>query len=387
MSHVPPGRVTAAVLLALVAAVLAACSRTEADPRLEAPLVRTEIASPASSADRTFTGIVSARVQSNLGFRVAGKVTDRLVDAGQTVKAGQPLMRIDRTDLALANAAATQAVEAARALALQTAADEARFRGLVSRGAVSASSYDQARAASESAAARLRAAEADARVSNNAAGYSTLIADADGTVVDTLVEPGQVVTAGQVVVRLAHAGPREAVVDLPETVRPAIGSEATAVVFGGTAPGARATLRQLSDSADPSTRTFEARYVLEGDASRAPLGATVAVHIPRPGDHAIQVPIAAIYDAGKGPGVWIVSGKSPAVSWKTVTLAKVSDESAFVSSGLAPGQRYVALGAHALHEGERVRLSAQVAPVTAAAPASDVSSAVKAGSATVGATP
>jgi RND family efflux transporter MFP subunit len=357
MSHVLVRRVTVAAL-PLVAALLAACSSTQADPRLEAPLVRTEVASPAASAERSFTGIVSARVQSNLGFRVAGKVTERLVDAGQTVKAGQPLMRIDRTDLALANASATQAVEAARALALQTAADEARFRGLVSRGAVSASSYDQAKAASESAAARLRAAEADARVSNNAAGYSTLTADADGTVVDTSAEPGQVVIAGQVVVRLAHAGPREAVVDLPETVRPAIGSEATAVVFGAADPGVRATLRQLSDSADPNTRTFEARYVLEGDAARAPLGVTVAVRLTRPGENAIQVPIAAIHDAGKGPGVWIVSGKSPTVSWKTVTLAKVSEESAFVSSGLAPGQRYVALGAHALHEGEQVRLVA-----------------------------
>jgi RND family efflux transporter MFP subunit len=358
MSYVPVRRVTL-VALSLAAAITAACSKPGADPRLEAPLVRTEVAAPAPADARVFTGIVAARVQSNLGFRVAGKITERLVDAGQAVHAGQTLMRIDRTDLALANASATQAVEAARALALQTAADEKRFHGLVGVGAVSASAYDQAKAASESAAARLRATEADARVSNNAAGYSTLFADADGTVVDTLAEPGQVVTAGQVVVQLAHAGPREAVVDLPENVRPAIGSEATALVFGTAGPGVHATLRQLSDSADPATRTFQARYVLGGDASQAPLGTTVSVRLTRPGTGAIEVPLAAIHDAGKGPGVWIVSARSSSVSWKTVTLARVGEESAFVSSGLAPGERYIALGAHALHEGERVRFATQ----------------------------
>lgn len=343
--------------VALLALALAACSRTEADPRAEAPLVRTETVAPATANERAFSGVVTARVQSDLGFRVPGKVTERLVDAGQKVSRGQPLMRIDRTDLALAITASTGAVEAARAQALQTAADEKRFRDLVGVGAVSKSAYDQARAASEAAAARLRAAEADAHVAANEAGYSTLLADADGTVVDTLAEPGQVVTAGQVVVRLAHAGPREALIDLPEVVRPALGSVARATVFGTDGPGGPARLRVLSDAADQATRTFQARYVLDGDAASAPLGATVVVHLPREGTSAMRIPVAAILDTGRGPGVWVVRGAQPNVTWRPVRLGNLGEESVAVTAGLDPGDRFIALGAHQLHEGERVRLS------------------------------
>ncbi len=344
----PPGA-------AVLALALAACSQSQADPRLQAPLVRTATVAPTTQGERAFSGIVSARVQSGLGFRVPGKVIERLVDAGQVVKKGEPLMRIDRTDLALANAASTEQVEAARAQAVQSAADEKRLRGLVDAGAVSHSAYDLAKAAADAGAARLRAAQAQASVSSNEAGYSVLVADADGTVVDTLVEPGQVVAAGQIVVHLAHAGPREALVSLPETVRPAIGSTAQASIFGGTGEAGPARLRVLSDAADPATRTFEARYVLEGKAADAPLGATVVVRLPDGRAAATTVPLAAVYDNGAGPGVWVLKGKTPAVTWRHVQLGSLSDETVVVTSGLTPGERFVSLGAHQLHEGEQVR--------------------------------
>jgi RND family efflux transporter MFP subunit len=201
---------------------LAACGgKADAvDPRTLPPIVRVAVAGPAVHGERRFSGVVSARVQSELGFRVGGKVIGRLVDAGQTVRRGQPLMRIDAADYALAVSAQNELVEAARARAVQTASEERRYRGLVSAGAVSALAYDQAKAAADAAQAQLAAAQAQARVSRNAAGYAVLTADADGVVVETLAEPGQVVAAGQPVVRLAHAGPREATITLPETVRP-----------------------------------------------------------------------------------------------------------------------------------------------------------------------
>jgi RND family efflux transporter MFP subunit len=345
----PPGA-------AVLALALAACSQTQADPRLQAPLVRTATVASAAQGARAFSGVVSARTQSGLGFRVPGKVTERLVDAGQVVKKGEPLMRIDRTDLALANAASTEQVEAARAQAVQAAADEKRLRGLVDAGAVSHSAYDLAKAASDAGAARLRAAQAQASVSANEAGYSVLVADADGTVVDTLVEPGQVVAAGQIVIHLAHAGPREALVTLPETVRPSIGSIAQASVFGSTGESGPARLRVLSDAADPATRTFEARYVLEGKAADAPLGATVVVRIPDGRAVATTVPLAAVYDNGAGPGVWVLKGKTPAVTWRHVQLGSLSDETVVITSGLTAGERFVSLGAHQLHEGEQVRI-------------------------------
>src|SRR6185436_8222871 len=163
------------------------------------PLVRVVAVKKTTSSERSFTGVVAARVQSDLGFRVSGKVLERLVDAGQSVKRDQPLMRIDPVDLKLAMRAQAESVAAARAFARQTAEDEARYRDLVAGGAVSASAYDKVKAAAESARAQLNAAEAQADVSRNEASYAVLSADADGVVVDTLAEPGQVVAAGQVV--------------------------------------------------------------------------------------------------------------------------------------------------------------------------------------------
>lgn len=340
-----------------LALALVACSKAPADPRVGPPLVRVATVGAAGQSRRTFTGIVSARVQSDLGFRVPGKIVERLVDTGQVVRRGQPLMRIDRTDLALATVAQAGSVAAARAKALQTAADEARYRDLVSAGAVSASAYDQAKAAADAARAQLNAAQAQAGVARNEAGYSVLVADADGVVVETLAEPGQVVSAGQTVVRLAHAGPREATVSLPETIRPAIGSTASAAIFNAAASGS-ARLRQLSSAADPMTRTFDARYVLEGAAANAPLGATVTIALTDAKTAgAMEVPLSALFDNGHGPGVWIVAGSPLQVTWRPVRLSGLGDETATIADGVKAGEHFVALGAHLLHQGEAVRIA------------------------------
>jgi len=356
-------------IFGLLPFVLAACSdaTSSADPRTQTPLVRVATVDTSPRAERAFTGIVAARVQSDLGFRVPGKVLERLVDTGQTVKRGQPLMRIDPTDLRLATRAQEEAVAAAKARARQTSADEARHRDLVSAGAVSASVYDKVKAAAESARAELNAAEAQADVARNETGYAVLLADADGVVVETLAEAGQVVTAGQVVVRVAHAGRREAVIELPETLRPAIGSTGRASLYGSELTGS-AKLRQLSDAANRQTRTFEARYVLEGSLADAPLGSTVSIQISNGRSlPALQVPLGAIFDAGKGPGVWLVEGETPRVTWHAVQISGLSDEAASVVGNFNPGDRVVALGAHLLHEGDHVRLTESGAGQSAAA--------------------
>ena len=234
-------------------------------------------------------------------------------------------------------------------------------------GAVSASAYDKVKAAAESARAELNAAEAQADVARNETGYAVLLADADGVVVETLAEPGQVVGAGQVVVRVAHAGRREAVIELPETLRPAIGSTGRATLYGSGLTGS-AKLRQLSDAANRQTRTFEARYVLEGSLADAPLGSTISIQISDGRSvPALQVPFGAIFDPGKGPGVWLVEGKSPQVAWRAVQISGLSDEAASVVGNLKAGDRVVALGAHLLREGEHVRLAENEAAQSAAA--------------------
>ncbi|MGN2434919.1 efflux RND transporter periplasmic adaptor subunit [Pseudomonas syringae] len=357
------------VLASVLPVALTACSeKTQSDPRTEAPLVRVAILQEASVAPRAFTGTVAARVQSDLGFRVSGKVLERFVDTGQAVKRGQPLMRIDPADLKLAAHAQREAVTAAKAQAKQAADEETRYRSLRSSGAISASSYDQIKATADSAKAQLSSAQAQAEVALNATRYADLVADADGIIMETLVEPGQVVSAGQAVVRVAHAGPREAVIQLPENLRPLIGSAAQATLFGNKDLSATTRLRQLSDVADRQTRTFEARYVLEGEMANAPLGTTITVKIPSAdtaGQSTLQVPIGALYDAGKGPGVWVIQGEPVQVNWEPVVVQHLDDEHARIITQLKPGARIVALGAHLLHEAQQVRVIAQASVAVA----------------------
>src|ERR1700716_4045489 len=291
------------------------------DPRQESPIVSLVTAARVSGSERGFTSVVGARVESNLGFRVAGKILERLVNVGDQVKAGQPLMRIDETDLRLALTAKRNAVAAARASVVQTDADERRYANLVSDGWASRQRYEQAKAASDTANAQLAAAEAEAGVAENQATYSVLLADADGTVVQTLGEPGQVVSAGQTVVRLAQAVPGEGVAALPEPIRPAIGSVTEASLYGSDGRRYTAHLRQLSHSADAQTRTYEARYVLDGEAAAAPLGATVTIRLAsQDSQPEVQVPLGAVLDDGRKTGVWVFDSATSTVRFQSIKL-------------------------------------------------------------------
>jgi RND family efflux transporter MFP subunit len=339
--------------------VLAGCGAASADdPRATAPVVRTAIVDGAGATSRSFTGVVAARVQSDLGFRVAGKIRERLVDVGETVRRGQLLMRIDASDFKLSADAESEAVDAARARA--KAADERadHFRDLRDEGAISDSEYDEVKAAERAAKAELDAAQDQADIAHNTRRYTDLIADSNGVVVETQAEPGQVVSAGQTVIQLAQAGPREAVIQLPETLRPQIGSAGDAKLFS-TKDSAPATLRQLSSAADPVTRTFDAHYVLEGALADAPLGSTVTIELPETneaGSTGLRVPIGAVVDEGDGPGVWAIEGNPPTTSWRPVSVERLDDDYAYVTGEVARGDRVVALGAHLIRDGERVRI-------------------------------
>ena len=176
-------------------------------------------------------------------------------------------------------------------------------------------------------------------------------------IVRTLSEPGQVVAAGQTVIQLAHDGPREALINLPEGVRPDLGTMASARLYGRDQMY-QTRLRELSDAADPASRTFAARYVLEGEAASAPLGSTVTIGLltkQTSGSQCVQLPVGAIHDRGNGPGVWIVDDKSE-VKFRSVTIASIGKEEVVVSGGVQAGEKVVALGAHLLHEGQIVNL-------------------------------
>lgn len=351
-------RLVASVVACALPGVLSACSGASADdPRAKAPVVRTALVEDAGATSRSFTGVVGSRVQSNLGFRVTGKVLDRMVDVGETVRQGQPLMRIDATDFNLSADAQDSAVDAAQAQARAADKRADHYRDLRKDGAVSKDEYNEVKAAERAAEAEVEAAKAQADVADNASGYTELVADHAGVIVETAAEPGQVVNAGQTVVQLAEAGPREAVIQLPETLRPEIGSTGQAKLFG-TKDAAAATLRQLASAADPITRTFDARYVLEGALADAPLGSTVTIELPDTGDApsgGLRVPIGAVVDEGEGPGVWVVDGNPPKTSWRPVSVERLDDGYAYVTGEVARGDRVVALGAHLIRDGQRVR--------------------------------
>lgn len=345
----------------LLPIVLAGCGKSAViDPRTSTPLVATATVGGADDATRTFTGVVASRVHGDLGFRVGGRITQRLVDVGQQVRRGEALMRIDGTDLNLAAIGEQGNVAAAQARYGQAVGDVNRMSGLVEAGAVSAQMYDAARATAAGARAQLSAAQAGARVARNQGSYAVLVAPADGVITEAMAEPGQVVAAGQIVIRLAQGGEREAQVNLPENIRPAIGSLAQAELAIGNGSRSAARLRQLSAAADAQTRTFDARYILTGAAANAPLGSTVTLRLPGTSGVGNQsIPLGALHDAGKGPGVWLIQPKTRKIKFRRVRVVRIGAEEAIISAGVAAGDRIVSLGAHLLHEGQKVRILKQ----------------------------
>jgi RND family efflux transporter MFP subunit len=342
-------------------AVLAGCDKAVREsPPVQPPLVRTVLVKPARANSLQFTGVVRARVESDLAFRVPGKLVKRLVEPGQAVLRDQPIAEIDPSDYVLEAAAATSAVAAARSEHQRSMAELQRLEALVDRGFVSKHDLNEVRADADAAAARLRAAESDAHNASNQALYATLVADANGVVMSVAAEPGQVVVAGEPVIRLAHAGAREAVIAIPETARRFAGSTATAAVYDG-ARDIPAHLRSLATAANPATRTYEARYTLETEDEALPLGSTVTINLASSDAVNLQIPLAALYDRGEGPGVWLVSAQTPpetgaTVSFRTVEVATLREETAELSGGVSSSDRIVAIGVHLLKEGQAVRV-------------------------------
>jgi RND family efflux transporter MFP subunit len=352
------------VLGAVGSIALFGCGRGDAKANAGAPAVVrvVEIDTTRQGAEEAmhFTGVVRARTESNLGFRVPGKISERLVSAGDRVKKDQPLLKLDPVDYQLALQAARAAVEAARAVTTQAVLEQERIRGLVEKRVEARDLLEKVTAAADSSAARQRAAEAQADQIANQAGYTTLFADSDGVVMSTLTEPGQVVSAGQPVIVLARDGEREAAVDIPENSLAQIRNQtATARLYlnpGATVP---ATLREVSGVADPVARTYEARYVLAGDAAGFPLGATVTVRVAATQEATqpmAEIPLAGLIDRGDGAAVWVVDPHTSSLQKRAVSIARLEDETAWISRGLQQGDVVVSLGAQLLNYGQVVRL-------------------------------
>jgi RND family efflux transporter MFP subunit len=307
-------------------------------------------------ASREFVGVVRARHETDLGFRVAGKIVARIVNVGDRVSAGDVVARLDAQDLILQVQSAEAELAAATSNLAQTAADFERYTTLKTRGYASVADFDRKKAAKDEADGRLERARRALDLARNQLAYAELKADADGVITATLAEPGQVVATGQPVVRLAHRGEKEAVVALPETwLAEARGSTATVRLWSDPDRRFQARLRELSPQADPATRTFSARFTIQDADDAVALGMTATVALARDSEAAVaRLPLGAVINRGTGPLVYVVDPNGT-LARRPVTISSVTEDAVLVTAGLNVGDQVVTLGVHKLDPGTKVR--------------------------------
>lgn len=305
---------------------------------------------------REFVGVVRARYESDLGFRVAGKIVTRIVNVGDRVHVGDVIARLDARDLELQVESAEAELAAATSNLTQAAADLRRYTTLKERGYAAIADFDRKKAANDEAEGRLNRAKRSLDLARNQLAYADLKSDADGIVTATLAEPGQVVAIGQAVVRLAHRGEKEAVVSLPETwLAEAQRAKATMRLWSDGDRTFQARLRELSPQADPATRTFAARFTIPDADDSVAFGMTATIILERERETPVaRLPLAAVLNRGMGPTVYVVD-ENNALTLRPVTVASFTADAALVTGGINNGDRVVTLGVQTLEAGSRVR--------------------------------
>jgi RND family efflux transporter MFP subunit len=365
----PPLRLAFPSLAVLAVAALSACSQPHVATEDVRP-VRTLTVSPrATSGVAEFSGEVRPRIETRAGFQVAGRMTQRLVEVGQAVKQGQVLATVDPQDYRLAVEASEAARTSAQVDRDQQRADYKRFEDLQAKGFISQAELDRRKASLDAAEARYAQTAANARVSGNQAGYAVLRAPHDAVVTAIDAEVGQVVSAGQSVVRLAQTGEKEVVIGIPEQQLALLreASDISVRLWAGGAP-IKGRLRELSPVADPATRTFPARIALVNPPPTVALGmtASVAFAIPLP-QPVITVPLQALLVEGGATHAWRYDPASNTVQRTRVRVGNVAGNEIVVAEGLKAGDMVVIAGAHQLKEGQKVKLlSAAASPASPA---------------------
>lgn len=349
------------LMLCVSAAWLVACSRPApvAEPIRAVKVVT--VGADTVHASSNFAAEVRARVESRLGFRVAGKITSRRVEVGQRVQAGQLLAEIDAQDYRLTQESARAQWQSAQTQLALAVADFKRYKALRDQSFISDAELERREATLKSAQAQVDQARAQLDVQAHQADYTKLVADHPGVVTAVEAEVGQVVAAGAPVVRVAQEGPRDVVFAMPEdqAARLRLGQVLQAKAWGEGAEWS-ATVREIGASADPLTRTFTVKLALPATAQPF-LGSTATVMLPSAGTSgatpsAIRLPTSALRQEGQGSAVWVLSSDTMTVSLQPVQVGAVVDSDVLISSGLKPGQQVVVTGVHVLTPGQKVTL-------------------------------
>ncbi|MPZ58026.1 MAG: efflux RND transporter periplasmic adaptor subunit [Rhizobiales bacterium] len=345
-------------IIALAALLfLAACqAETAPAPEAERPVQVQRVAFETEDTAHDFVGVVRARYETDLGFRVAGKIVARRVNVGDRVRAGDLVAQLDPEDLRLQAESAEAEFAAATTNLTQAAADHERYTTLRARGFASIAEFDRKTAAKGEAEGRLARARRALELARNQLGYADLKAGADGVITAALAEPGQVVAVGQPVLRLAHRGEKEAVVALPETwLGQAREAKATVSLWSANGRRFAARLRELSPQADPATRTYAARFTIAEADNSVALGMTATVTLARGADTPVaRLPLSAVLNRGKGPSVYVVND-SGELALRPVTIASFNEDAALVTGGIGSGDKVVTLGVQKLEAGLKVR--------------------------------
>lgn len=350
----------AATLLAVIGALasLAACSKPTALPDPVRAVKVMKVGTSGVEAAHEYAGEVRARVESRLGFRVAGKIIKRQAEVGQRVKVGQLLAQIDPQDYKLAFEAGAAQVAAAATNRDLAAADFKRFAALKEQNFISGAELERRETTLKAAQAQLEQAQAQLKWQGNQTGYANLVADVSGIVTAVEAEPGQVVAAGTPVVRIAQDGARDVVFNVPEDrLRETLVGTQVVVKQWAQAGKAQGRVREVAASADPATRTFPIKVAV--DAKDAPaLGSTVYVYPASSyaGLQVIKLPTSALFESGKASHVWVLDTASMTVKSTPVQVATADGNEAVIAEGLQAGMQVVTAGVHVLAAGQKVTI-------------------------------
>jgi RND family efflux transporter MFP subunit len=351
-------RLLAGMSLALVAVALAGCNDVAAEKAAPSrPVLVASVHYEAESPERSFVGTIKPRIETDMGFRVPGKVAKRLVEVGQTVDLGQPLATLDEIDLKLQAEQAQAEFRAATGVLAQAAAAETRASDLRAKGWATDAQMDQARAAADEARARLNRAERSVELTNNSLSYATLVADTRGVVTATLIDAGQVVASGQTAIRVARFAEKEAVVAIPETlVGRAKDGVATVTLWSEPNRKYTARLREVAPSADPATRTYLAKFSLSDAGESVSLGMTATLTLADPATERVaRLPLSALYSRGGDPSLYVVDNKGE-VTLKPVVVKSYESSDVVISGGVEDGAKVVALGVQKIDPAQKVRI-------------------------------
>ena len=342
----------------LIAAAATACDNPAPPAAQPRPVRTVTVQQSAGGEIVSLTGQVSAKDQANLGFRLDGRMTERLVNVGDVVTAGQLVARLDpriqqsALRAAEANLASVEAQSADARITLW------RQQQLLKDGWTSRAKFDQAQHNLETLQGQVDAARAQQHIAQEQLSYTALAADAPGAVTAIGAEPGEVVHAGQMIAQVARKGARDAVFDVPEQLMRTGPRDPRVDILLVNDPQVAATgrIREVSPEADPATRTFRVKVAVTDPPEAMRLGATVTGRIRLAARAGVDVPASALTETDQRPAVWLVDPKSMTVSLRNVGVLRYDADGVVISQGLQSGDVVVTAGVQTLHPGQKIRL-------------------------------